>query len=72
MCISWVANRLAPGLSTNKAKNRRGGEALRDAVLAKGVDLELETGPPDTQSDPNRKRCPTGKIPLIEDGDVLL
>ena len=42
------------------------------AALAKGIDLELEVGPPDVQSDPNRKRSPTGKIPFIEDGDVLL
>ena len=42
------------------------------AALAKGVDLELEIGPPDVQSDPNRERSPTGKIPFIEDGDMLL
>jgi glutathione S-transferase len=42
------------------------------AALAKGLDLELEIGPPDVLSDPNRKRSPTGKIPFIEDGDVLL
>lgn len=42
------------------------------AALAKGIDLELEIGPPDVLSDPNRKRSPTGKIPFIEDGGVLL
>jgi glutathione S-transferase len=42
------------------------------AALVKGVDLELEIGPPDVQTDPNRKRSPTGKTPFIEDGDVLL
>lgn len=42
------------------------------AALAKGVDFELEIGPPDAQSDPNRKRSPTGKTPFIEDGDVFL
>jgi glutathione S-transferase len=42
------------------------------AALAKGVALELVIGPPDVLSDPNRKRSPTGKIPFIEDGDVLL
>lgn len=42
------------------------------AALAKGIDLELEIGPPDVQSDPNRKRSPTGKIPFIEDGSMLL
>jgi glutathione S-transferase len=42
------------------------------AALAKDVDLELEIGPPDVQSGPNRKRSPTGKVPFIEDGDILL
>jgi glutathione S-transferase len=42
------------------------------AALAKGIDLELEIGPPDVQLDLNRRRSPTGKIPFIEDNDVLL
>lgn len=42
------------------------------AGLAKGLDLELVIGPPDVASDPNRARSPTGKIPFIEDGDLLL
>lgn len=42
------------------------------AAVAKGLDLELVIGPPDVASDPNRTRSPTGKIPFIEDGDLLL
>ena len=42
------------------------------AAVAKGLDLELAIGPPDVASDPNRARSPTGKIPFIEDGDLLL
>ncbi len=42
------------------------------AALLKESDLELVIGPPDVLSDPNRARSPTGKIPFIEDGDLLL
>ncbi len=42
------------------------------AALAKGVNLDLVIGPPDVLSDPNRGRSPLGKIPFIEDGDLLL
>lgn len=42
------------------------------AALAKGLDLDLVIGPPDVASDPNRARAPLGKIPFIEDGDLLL
>lgn len=42
------------------------------AALVKGVALDLEIGPPDVLSDPNRARSPLGKIPFIEDGDLLL
>ncbi len=42
------------------------------AALAKGIDLDVIIGPADVASDPNRARAPLGKIPFIEDGDVLL
>ncbi len=42
------------------------------AALVKGVALDLVIGPPDVLSDPNRARSPLGKIPFIEDGDLLL